>query len=388
MPRGAFAAERKVGYMTKSRKTKLIYCVAIILATAVGALGYWNNREPDEEYGSRVRFNSVPERTATVGGIKWHYAVIDGEAHIVKAIRRGSKPFSSHVVIPAELDGYPVTGVWGSIFKRNDPVRSIVIPEGVKEIGWSAFNGVGLDSVSIPSTVTNIGQNALQCMNVRKYVVSPDNQDYCETNGLVCTKDGKSLVRCIGGDVTIPEGVTNIPSWAFSGSNLKSVVIPRGVVRIGMGAFARCNELKSISIPSGVTNIDAFTFEGCISLEHVDFPPGVTNIEDYAFEGCKNLKQVTIPEGVVEICSYAFANCENLESVTIPSSVKSIREHAFSCCSRDRKMTMNLIDAHISIDAFSRSNALSEFRGVNRQGMQLENDGTWTFDGRPIGAVR
>lgn len=51
-------------------------------------------------------------------------------------------------------------------------------------------------------------------------------------------------------------------------------------------------------------------------------------------------------------------------------------------------MTMNLIDAHISIDAFSRSNALSEFRGVNRQGMQLENDGTWTFDGRPIGAVR
>ena len=374
--------------MTKSRKTSIIFCVTIILAVAAGAAWFWFGREPDSEYGMRVRFNSVPERTATVDGMKWHYAVVGGEAQIVKAVRRGAKPFSDHVVLPKELDGYPVTGVWGSIFKDNDPVRSLVIPEGVKEIGWCAFNGVRLDSVTIPSTVTNIGQDALQCMNVRKYVVSPDNQDYCETNGLVCTKDGKSLVRCIGGDVTIPEGVTNIPSWAFSGSNLKSVVIPQGVVSIGMGAFTECKELKSISIPSGVTDVGAFAFKGCLSLEHVDFQPGVTNIEDYAFEGCKNLKKVVVPEGVVEICSYAFANCENLESVTLPSSVKRIGWYAFSCCSRKLKMTMNLIDAHISIDAFSRSNALSDFRGVNRQGMQLENDGTWTFDGRPIGAVR
>ena len=374
--------------MTKSRKTSIIFCVTIILAVAAGAAWFWFSREPDSEYGMRVRFNSVPERTATVDGMKWHYAVVGGEAQIVKAVRRGAKPFSDHVVLPKELDGYPVTGVWGSIFKDNDPVRSLVIPEGVKEIGWCAFNGVRLDSVTIPSTVTNIGQDALQCMNVRKYVVSPDNQDYCETNGLVCTKDGKSLVRCIGGDVTIPEGVTNIPSWAFSGSNLKSVVIPQGVVSIGMGAFTECKELKSISIPSGVTDVGAFAFKGCLSLEHVDFQPGVTNIEDYAFEGCKNLKKVVVPEGVVEICSYAFANCENLESVTLPSSVKRIGWYAFSCCSRKLKMTMNLIDAHISIDAFSRSNALSDFRGVNRQGMQLENDGTWTFDGRPIGAVR
>ena len=371
--------------MTKSRKIKIISCVAIILAVAAGAAWFWFNREPDSEYGFRVRFNSVPERTATVDGMKWHYAVIDGEAQIVKAVRRGAKPFFDRVVLPKELDGYPVTGVWGSIFKDNDPVRSLVIPEGVKEIGWCAFNGVGLDSVTIPSTVTNIGQNALRCENVRKYVVSPDNQSYCETNGLVCTKDGKRLVRCIGGDVTIPEGVTNIPSWAFSGSNLKSVVIPQGVVSIGMGAFSECKQLKSISIPSGVTDMGAFTFEGCLSLEHVDFQPGVTNIEDYAYEGCKNLKKVVVPEGVVEISKYAFANCENLESVTLPSSVKRIGWHAFSCCSRKLKMTMNLSDAHISIDAFSGFNDLSNSRGVNRQGFKYEKDGTCTFDGRPIG---
>ena len=96
-----------------------------------------------------MRFHSTRERSSTVGGIKWHYAVIDGEANIVKAVRRGPKPFSNSVVLPTNLDGYPVAGVWGSIFKNDDPVRSLVIPEGVKEIGWCAFNGVRLESVAL-----------------------------------------------------------------------------------------------------------------------------------------------------------------------------------------------------------------------------------------------
>ena len=75
----------------------------------------------------------------------WEYEVKDGGAVIV-----GTTHTTGDVIIPSIIDGYPVTGVWGSIFKDNDPVRSLVIPEGVKEIGWCAFNGVGLDSVTIP----------------------------------------------------------------------------------------------------------------------------------------------------------------------------------------------------------------------------------------------
>ena len=88
---------------------------------------------------------------------------------------------------------------------------------------------------------------------------------------------------------------------------------------------------------------------------------------------------------VTSIFESAFSQCSNLTSVTIPSSVKSIGWHAFSCCSRDLKMTMNLRDAHISIDAFSGFNDWSDSRGVNRQGFKYEKDGTCTFDGRPIG---
>ena len=292
-----------------------------------------------------MRFHSTRERSSTVGGIKWHYAVIDGEANIVKAVRRGPKPFSDSVVLPTNLDGYPVVGVWGSIFKNDDPVRSLVIPEGVKEIGGCAFDGVRLESVAIPSTVTNIDKNALLCRNVRKFIVSPDNQNFREINGLVCTKDGKELIRCVGGDVIIPNGVDRIPDYAFIGP---------------------------------------FAFEGCLKLENVELPPGVTNIEDYAFEGCKQLKKIVIPDGVVEICRYAFANCESLESVTLPSTLQRIDGYAFSVCSRNLKMTMNLKDVIISPGAFSQANDLSECRGVNRLGIQRGNDGYLFFDGRRL----
>ena len=302
----------------------------------------------------------------------------------MKAVRRGPKPFSDSVVLPTNLDGYPVAGVWGSIFKNDDPVRSLVIPEGVKEIGWCAFNGVRLESVAIPSTVTNIDKNALSCRNVRKFIVSPDNQNFREINGLVCTKDGKELIRCVGGDVIIPNGVDRIPDYAFSGSDLRSVMIPEGVISIGDGAFNDCMELKSISIPPGVKNIGPFAFEGCLKLENVELPPGVTNIEDYAFEGCKQLKKIVIPDGVVEICRYAFANCESLESVTLPSTLQRIDGYAFSVCSRNLKMTMNLKDVIISPGAFSQANDLSECRGVNRLGIQRANDGYWFFDGRRL----
>ena len=53
--------------MTKRRNANIIYCcVAIILAAAAGAAWFWFNREPDAEYGMRTRFDSAPERTATV----------------------------------------------------------------------------------------------------------------------------------------------------------------------------------------------------------------------------------------------------------------------------------------------------------------------------------
>ena len=360
-------------------------CCAVAVAAAVAAgVSLWMRHDPDEGYCVRMRLNSARERTETIDGIRWHYGIVDGKALIVKAVRRGSGPFSDKLTLPAELGGCPVRAVCGSVFRQDDPVRSLTIPEGVTKIFENTFAGVKLESVSIPASVTNISSNAVSSKTIKEYVVSPDNPKFCAINKMILTKDGEELVCGVSGDVKIPEGVKRIPGWAFSNTTVTSVEIPVGLESLGDGAFDDCTELKSVSISPGVKVIPAFAFQGCLSLERVDLPPGVTNINAYAFEGCKSLKSIVIPEGVVQLEHHSFANCANLESVTIPSTVKYIACHAFSACSRKLKVTANIRDAKISIGAFSAVNDLSEYRGVNRKGFERDGEGRLTFDGKVL----
>ncbi len=139
--------------------------------------------------------------------------------------------------------------------------------------------------------------------------------------------------------VTIPAGVTEIGSRAFSGcTGLTSVTIPESVIKISCGAFDGCANLTSVTIPEGVKEIGTWTFSGCASLTSVTIPEGVTEIGDMAFSGCANLTSVTIPKGVKEIGWNAFEGCTGLTSVTIPEGVKEIGLWAFSGC---KKLTIH-----------------------------------------------
>jgi len=87
---------------------------------------------------------------------------------------------------------------------------------------------------------------------------------------LLCSKDGRTLICGVNGDVTIPPGVTNIGRSAFYGYNgLKSVKIPASVMRIEERAFY-ASWLESLTIPSTVTNIDCRAFMSCPNLETID----------------------------------------------------------------------------------------------------------------------
>ena len=85
-------------------------------------------------------------------------------------------------------------------------------------------------------------------------------------------------------------------------TNLTSIYIPKGAVRIGSGTFYGCSSLKSINIPEGVTSIwnrgSYSTFQGCTSLTSIIIPASVTSIEggEYqngVFSECRNLKTIS-----------------------------------------------------------------------------------------------
>ena len=83
-------------------------------------------------------------------------------------------------------------------------------------------------------------------------------QDFVIENGVLEKYKGP------GGDVTIPEGVTEIGSSAFKDcANLTSVTIPEGVTKIRAYAFKGCANLTSVTIPGSVKEIDKYVFQGC-----------------------------------------------------------------------------------------------------------------------------
>jgi hypothetical protein len=133
--------------------------------------------------------------------------------------------------------------------------------------------------------------------------------------------------------VIIPDGVTSIGRYVFSGYEIESVTIPEGVTTIGEEAFFECQSLASINIPNTVTTIGESAFGVCYGLKSLTIPDSVTTIGYGAFQSCKNLTSVTIGSGLTEISTWMFAGCSSLTDIVIPESVSAIGARAFGSCS-------------------------------------------------------
>jgi len=129
--------------------------------------------------------------------------------------------------------------------------------------------------------------------------------------------------------VSMPEGITSIGQYAFSGcQNLESVTLPESLTTLGSEAFYGCKNLESVALPESLTTLGDRTFEACELLKTIKIPSGVTAIPDQCFYGCSSLESVTIPEGVTAIGYDAFSGCK-FNALTLPSTITSIGNEAF-----------------------------------------------------------
>ena len=214
-----------------------------------------------------------------------------------------------------------------NLYLNGSLVTQLKIPDGVTSIGKYSFQGCSdLTSVTIPDSVTSIGRCAFADSNgIEAFVVHPDNPSYLSIDGLLLTKDGKTIIAGTNGDVVIPTSVTSIGDCAFHGcSRLTSITIPESVTSIGFCAFECCSRLTNVTMQEGLISIEEGAFSQCFGLTSVTIPSSVTRIGGNAFVDCSGLTSMTIPEGAC-IGYRVFEGCENLKSALIVDSKNCVQ---------------------------------------------------------------
>ena len=198
-------------------------------------------------------------------------------------------------------------------------------------------------------SVSYRGSNADEYLEYTGSVVIPESVTYNGKTYGVTSIGKRAFSYCEVTSITIPNSVTDIGDNAFIYcTGLTSITIPNSVTSIGINPFY-CTGLTSVNIP--VTDLAAFCNNKIVLLIYYNtntpinlidaegkeikdyiIPSGVTSIGNYAFYNCTGLKSINIPNSVTSIGNYAFSNCTGLKSINIPNSVTSIGESAFSGC--------------------------------------------------------
>ena len=237
-----------------------------------------------------------------------------------------------------------LTSLDNSTFQGCINLSAITIPESVNYIGASVFSGCSsLTSIVIPSSVNTIGTSLLSgCSSLMSIVVDEGNTFYDSRNNcnaIISTSSNELISGC--NTTTIPEGVTSISRYVFSGlDSLTTLTIPKSVISINDYSFIDCNGLASISVDEanpkydsrGNCNavIETATNRLIVSSTSMMLPSGISSYNQNALRNCVTLR---LPDDMKTVNSYTFNYCDKLVTLIVPGSVTKIEESSFNGCS-------------------------------------------------------
>ena len=243
----------------------------------------------------------------------------------------------TEVIIPDVYERLPVKHIGYNIFVRSK-ITSIVIPDSIELIDAFAFNTCSnLTELNIPASVIYIDEEAIvSCSALERINVAEANPAYKSIDGVVYTKDGKTLVKYPMGKkdevFSIPAGVMNIERYAFANTvNLKKVILPEGMTKVDVFAFNACTSVEEIVLPSTIQEVLGQAFYQCTSLKTINLPEGLHTIHSSAFAHCSSLQEVHLPSTLLALGGSVFSN-SGMKTFIMPNSVVEMGSMTFTNC--------------------------------------------------------
>lgn len=359
----AFSNLRDVPSITIPKKVKTIGANAF--SGSGGMILLFESNTLPEDLGGSWSLGAVeclnPQKIGEKEGY-FYYITSDGEAVIARY--RGKK---TNLVLPDQIEGFPVTQIAVGMFYGNESLESVTIPKSVKSIGDLAFyRCTGLQEVVIPDNVKNLGSSAFGgCTNVSRISIGEGVEtigdsafdqcynvevlqynavsvaDWTDYNGIFFRVGEHSG----GYEVIIGSNVTTIPAHLFHtfGRNanviqsyITSLTFEEGskCTRIGSYAFIDCDMMKCVVIPESVTSIASNAFARCTGLtilfEGENLPKNLGTHWAYQAAVCTNVKSFGYTEKGIFYCvrndgtAIVSRYHGDSDTVEIPASIENV----------------------------------------------------------------
>lgn len=280
--------------MLSLRKLSAAVLAGVMCIGCAGMTAYADTEETTEAAAA-----AAPEEI-TSGEYTYH---IDEEYG--GAVITAYAPDEADVVLPEEIDGVTVVGLGDFIFNMQDGIETVTIPDNLCHIGASAFYGT----------------------SITEFIVSDTHPMYKTEDGVLFSKDGIAIVayppKKTDKAYVIPDGVEEIYHGCFaSNTYITELTLPDGLIYIDTWAFAYTT-IQELDIPDTVTEIGGYAFAYMTRLTDIETPPQLQIISGATFAGCANLDTVTLNEGLLEIGQSAFAGT-GVRDIVIPTTVTEI----------------------------------------------------------------
>lgn len=143
-------------------------------------------------------------------------------------------------------------------------------------------------------------------------IMGTDNQEYTVTSIAERAFRQRPGIK----SVSIPSTVKQIGTSAFSMcTSLNEINIPDGVTESADYLFYNCTALKSISLPPSVTKIGEMSFSCCTVLGSLTLPPALQEIANYALSSIPELTTITLPASITKVGIGVFDDCSNITTL-------------------------------------------------------------------------
>lgn len=334
------------------------------------------------EIGKNISYNSddlkIYSEKSSSGGVSvaeygYKYVIYDGLIYGVKndkAYLLQQFDVSGEVVIPSSISyngqSFEVVAISNYAFEYFD-VTKVTIPDTVTEIGQRVFYYCNeLKSIDIPSSVSSIGiecfyiTDSLQAINVDE-----ENQYFKSVDGVLFSKDGTILYAYPQKKAYVEEvrldGVVQIETYAFYGNdNFDFLTIPIETVNVGNMAITYCDPVvircEAESLPEGwgsnwLVGDNAVIFgwdsnetteDGTLYFMYDGLMYGLKDGEAFVAVQKEYISgDIEIPSAVqfngvsynvTGIGDKAFFGCENITGIVLPEGIKTIGRSAFYSC--------------------------------------------------------